>query len=91
MVDETSKPVAANTSITPVANTICFFAGMNAGNIIAMPSVNLKWPIAVNASIADIAILPLKSISILPKRTVIPIHKPKTDKRTINGFIVACF
>ena len=88
MVGETSKPMAASTSIMPVANIIGFFAGTACGNIIAMPSVNLKWPIAVNESIALMAIRPLKLRSALPKKAVMPKHIPNTEIRTINGFIM---
>ncbi len=87
MVDETSKPIAASISIIPVASTICFFAGIKEGNIITIPVVNLKCPSAVNASIADIAILPLTLIFAAPMMAVIPKHKRNMAIRTINGFI----
>ena len=88
MIDRTSNPIAANISITPVASTICFFAGMEEGNIIAIPLVNLKCPIAVNASIKLMAALPLTLISGWPITYVAARHKRNVDRRTINGFIV---
>ena len=87
MVDKTSNPIAASISIPPVARTICFFAGMAEGNIIAMPLVNLKCPIAVNASIKLMAALPLTLTSGCPMIYVAARHKRNVDKRTINGFI----
>ena len=61
---------------------------MNFGNIIDIPLVKAKWPIAVNTSIIDIAILADKAKSysffiILSTKSEIV----KLNKRTRSGFI----
>ena len=62
--------------------------GIKSGSIIVIPLVNIKWPIAVKSSIADIAIRPdngklcLDVASLITKTAI-----PKTTSKTISGFI----
>lgn len=62
---------------------------MNLGNIIDIPLVNVKCPIAVNNSINDMAILAdkAKSYSFWPY-LITQIDSAKHSKSTISGFIL---
>src|SRR5690606_36638870 len=61
--------------------------GIKSGNIIAIPLVKAKCAIAVNASIADIAICPDNASSKFPRTNfVVKSEIANTEGKTINGF-----
>lgn len=83
-----NKPTAAATSIKPVKYIIPVLKGIKAGNIIAIPLVKAKCPMAVNNNITDIAIRPDRAK--LYFFLIIRIVKSEiinAASKIINGFI----
>jgi hypothetical protein len=65
---------------------------MNDGIIMVIPFVNIKWPKAVKASMANMAKLPLNTSFQFPVRILdVAAVTIKTVTSTINGFIFYSF